>query len=132
MGLMLDMRERMLKRNKRNIASDLQCDGQSLDLGNGPNMEGIALLNIPSIYGGTNLWGDPSRRKKRGPTLPLVLPQIATSPTESLSDLSSSVQDMGDRLIEVVGLESAIQVGQIKAGVRGARRLSQCSSVVIR
>ena len=35
-----------------------QCDGYSLDLHSGPSLEGIPLLNIFSIYGGTNLWGD--------------------------------------------------------------------------
>lgn len=41
--------------------------------------------------------------------------------------------DMGDKLIEVVGIESAMYVGQVKAGLRGsARRLSQCREVIIR
>ncbi len=40
---------------------------------------------------------------------------------------------MGDKLIEVVGVQSAIHAGSIYAGVRSsAKRLGQCSSVVIR
>jgi len=40
---------------------------------------------------------------------------------------------MGDGMIEVVGIESAMYVGQVKAGLRtSGRRLSQCKEVVIR
>jgi len=40
---------------------------------------------------------------------------------------------VGDKLIEVVGVQSAIHAGSIYAGVRSsAKRLGQCSSVVIR
>ena len=35
-----------------------QCDGKPLALTEGPQLQGIALLNIPSTHGGTNMWGD--------------------------------------------------------------------------
>ena len=44
-----------------------------------------------------------------------------------------NVADVGDSMIEVVGLENIMQVGQVIAGLRGSgKRLAQCSQVVIR
>jgi len=111
---------------------DIMCDGVSLDLSNGPSLEGIALLNIPSIYGGTSLWGEGGRNKNRKTPLNFHRKDSEYS-TSSTSDITFVLQDVGDKLIEVVGVQSAIHAGSIYAGVRSsAKRLGQCSSVVIR
>lgn len=41
----------------------MQCDGKALDLTD-KSLEGIVILNIPSMYGGTNIWGNTSEKKK--------------------------------------------------------------------
>ncbi|KAL3223212.1 hypothetical protein MRX96_027809 [Rhipicephalus microplus] len=81
-----------------------------------------------------NLWGDnaSSRRRSRSKRRKKHERDISTNSFNSI-DLSSAVQDIGDRLIEVIGLESSMHMGQVKAGLRASgRRLAQCSSVVIR
>ena len=39
-----------------------QCDGNPLAL---PQLEGIAVVNIPSVYGGANLWGETDKKKAK-------------------------------------------------------------------
>jgi len=97
---------------------ELICDGKKLQL---PSLEGIAILNIPSIYGGANIWGEAEKKKKKA------------SDGRDTQDLSCAVQDMGDHKLEVVGVENILYVGQIIAGVRQhGLRIAQCSSLTIR
>ncbi|CAG5120969.1 unnamed protein product, partial [Candidula unifasciata] len=114
---------------------DIMCDGCSLDLANGPSLEGIAILNIPSIYGGTNLWGDNPSQKKRRKAQKTKKDKDREFSTSSMSsaELAIAVQNVGDSMIEVVGLENIFHVGQVYAGLRASgKRLAQCSQVVIR
>uniref|UniRef100_A0A8C2E3S6 Diacylglycerol kinase n=1 Tax=Cyprinus carpio TaxID=7962 RepID=A0A8C2E3S6_CYPCA len=101
----------------------IECCGTQLDLSN-LSLEGIAVLNIPSMHGGSNLWGEAKKSDRAEQDLPEVIidPEV----------LKVSPQDMSDKRVELVGLEGAIEMGQIYTGLKSAVRLAKTSQITIR
>ncbi|XP_065839180.1 diacylglycerol kinase beta-like isoform X2 [Oscarella lobularis] len=101
---------------------DVRCDDTPLLL-DSHALEGLAFLNIPSIYGGTSLWGQ--QKKKRSERL------RRRSAGDTLD--SYEPQAMNDKLMEVVGIYGSAHMGKIKMGVTNSGlRLAQCSEIVIK
>uniref|UniRef100_A0A671MWK6 Diacylglycerol kinase n=1 Tax=Sinocyclocheilus anshuiensis TaxID=1608454 RepID=A0A671MWK6_9TELE len=96
----------------------IECCGTQLDLSN-LSLEGIAVLNIPSMHGGSNLWGEAKKSDRAEQDYP-------KHSTDCLQT------DMSDKRVEVVGLEGAIEMGQIYTGLKSAVRLAKTSQIIIR
>lgn len=98
--------KKMVKGYSRTFVNEveIEVDGKKLDL---PALEGIVILNIGSWGAGTDAWG-PDRDDGYAPACHC------------------------DGIVEVVGLQGVMHLGQIQSGIRTGIRLAQGSQINVK
>ncbi|KRG00915.1 diacylglycerol kinase eta isoform X11 [Drosophila mojavensis] len=99
--------KQLLQKTCKNLEQrvQLECDGQRIPL---PELQGIVILNIPSFMGGTNFWGNSSKKED------IFLPP-----------------SFDDRVLEVVAVFGSVQMAASRLINLQHHRIAQCQSVQI-